>query len=136
VTCVRHHSLPAAGYQAEQDDDGYDCTAHIDNELNDIGPDDCSETPLIGVNQSEDGDDQYRPNFAGSQHNAHNRGDRENPDTVRQGPRDEENARRGVLDLGAKAPLHQLIGRVHFPLEVGRNQDQANDYPPDDITEN
>ena len=116
----RTTSAHPPGHVPQQRPEHHQGPGHVDEHLDDVGPDHRGHAAAFGVDHHRhaERDDRRRDRHAGDDGD-HQRG-REQPDAVGQRSGEEEQAGGDGLDPGSEPPLQQLVRGDQVAAEVGR----------------
>src|ERR1019366_7336743 len=103
------------------------CSTHIDDGLNNVGPDDGRETAFKGVYDRERSDDGDGSDFTRTQRDGHDDRDGIYADALGSRASHQEKPCGKRTQLASEAAFDQFIGGIKVSTEIVRQQNEADD---------
>src|SRR5580704_5906520 len=117
---------PTARHQMQNGEHSNQRPGDVDYGLNDIGPDDRSQSAFEGINQRQRGDDRNRSDFAGAERDRNHDGHGIDADPFGGSPGHEKQPGGHRAQAASEAAFDQFVSGVEVALKVLRQQNETN----------
>ena len=114
--------VPAAGNLPQDHEEAEDSPGHVEEHLDDVGPDDGGHAAFEGVEKRQADDQQNGDNVVRTEDNGDHYGDGKDSNPFRHGAQNQKAACAEFANTLAEAALHQFVGGEHFATEVVRKK--------------